>query len=245
MSTRRKIWLKSIEAAPFIPRGAIGTAVRHGIIARTRLAPLQLAIARGDTVVQVGAVGKGEVWEMARLVGPKGRVIAVEPAPDNVEAIRQRIAAEQIGNVTVIPKGAWSEPGTQTLHMHPTFPGSHIVLDSGSRHDRVLRPDEYAAAVQIEVDRLDDILAANGIAKCDFIKITVMGAEMQVLAGMDRLLATTPKVWVKAHALVDGAPANRAVSKLLREHGYRTVLTRGNQGPDGRERPGDVYATRF
>lgn len=237
--------MRSIEAAPFIPRGSAGTAIRHGIIGRTRLAPLQLAIARGDTVVQVGAVGKGEIWEMARLVGRSGRVIAVEPAPDNVEGIRRRIEEEGIRNVTVIPMGAWSERGEQTLHMHPTFPGSHIVLDSGARHDRVLHPEEYAAAVRIDVDRLDEILASHGVAACDFIKITVMGAEMQVLAGMDRLLSTTPKVWVKAHALIDGKPANRAVSDLLRTRGYRTVLTRGNQGPDGKERPGDVYATRL
>jgi hypothetical protein len=71
-----------------------------------------------------------------------------------------------------------------------------------------------------------------------------MGAEMKVLAGMDRLLAQTPKVWVKAHAMIDGAPANRAISTLPRERGYRTVLTRGNTGPEG-QRPGDVFATRF
>lgn len=244
MLTRRALWLKSIEAAPLLPRSKTGTAIRYAIAGATRLAPLQLAIARGDTAVQVGAVGKGEIWEMSRLVGPNGRVIAVEPAPDNLEAIRARIKTEGIRNITVIPKGAWSEPGKQTLFMHPTFVGSHIMLASGARHDRAMQPQEYANEVEIEVDRLDDILAQNGIERCDFIKITVMGAEMKVLAGMGCLLARTPKVWVKAHAMIDGAPANRAISALLRERGYRTVLTRGNTGPEG-QRPGDVFATRF
>ncbi|HKU68917.1 MAG TPA: FkbM family methyltransferase [Candidatus Baltobacteraceae bacterium] len=244
MRTRRALWLKSIEAAPLLPRSNIGTAVRHAITGVTKLAPLQLTIARGDTVVQVGAVGKGEIWEMARLVGPSGKVIAVEPAPDNLEAIRKRIADEGIRNVTVIPKGAWSEPGTQDLFMHPKFAGSHIMLASGSQHDRAMEPDAYAARVTIDVDRLDTILTQHGIEHCDFIKITVMGAEMKVLAGMDRLLAVTPKIWVKAHATIGGEPANRAISNLLRARGYRTVLTRGNSGPDG-QRPGDVFATRL
>jgi FkbM family methyltransferase len=244
MSVRRTIWLKAIEAAPRIPRGTVGALLRHGIVKATRLAPLQIAIARGDTVVQVGAVGKGEIWEMARLVGPEGRVIAVEAAPENVAEIRRRIEETGMRNVTVIHKGAWSEPGTQTLYVHPELRGSHIVLDSGAQHDRVLTPDRYAGAVRIEVDRLDDILAANGVTNCDFIKITVMGAEMQVLAGMDRLLAKTPKLWVKAHALIDGEPANRRIARMLLERGYRTVITRGNHGPGG-QRPGDVYATRF
>jgi len=245
MLTRRALWLKSIEALPALPRGGMGTAIRYAVAKSTRLAPLQTVIARGDTVVQVGAVGKGELWEMHRLVGPKGRVVAVEPAPDNLESIRKRIEDERICNITVIPKGAWSEPGTQTLYMHPQHAGSHIMLASGTRHDRAMRPEAYTDAVRIEVDRLDDLLAEHGIAQCDLIKITVMGAEMKVLAGMARLLQTTPKVWVKAHALIDGAPANQAISQLLAQRGYRTVLLRGNLGPDGRQRPGDVYATRF
>ncbi len=245
MSIRRTVWLRLIEALPLLPRGRMGSAIRYTLAERTRLAPLQLGIARGDTVAQVGAVGKGELWEMLRLVGPRGRVIAVEPAPDNLHAIRQRIAERGIDNLTVIPMGAWSERSTQILHMHPTLPGSHIMLHAGTQHDRAMRPDEYASEVNIAVDRLDDIFAAHGITRCDFIKITVMGAEAQVLAGMDRLLSVTPKLWVKGHALIDGEPANRAIARLLRERGYRTVLTRGNLGPDGRERHGDVYATRF
>lgn len=243
-SWRRRLWSSVTAAAPRLPRGKIGRAIRYQLIKATRNAPLELAIAPGDTVVQVGAVGKGELWDMLRLVGPAGRVVAVEPAPDNIAAIEERVRDERITNVTILPKGAWSERGTQTLYMHPKFSGSHIVLDSGAKHDRALRPDDYAAALQIDVDRLDAIFEEHGIDKVDFIKITVMGAEMQVLAGMDRLLATVPSIWVKAHSLIDGQPANRVISKLLNDRGFRTVLTRGNLGPDGRERPGDVYATR-
>lgn len=217
--------------------------VRYSVVRLARRAPLVLVIAKGDTVVQVGAVGKGEIWDMLRLVGPSGRVIAVEAAPDNVAEIRERIERESIKNLTVIPKGAWSERTTQTLYMHPRYRGSHIMLDSGARHDRAMDPDNYAQAVNVECEPLDDLLQARGISHVDFIKITVMGAEMQVLRGMDRLLRTTPKLWVKAHALYEGRPANQAISKLLRERGYHTVVVMGNDGPGGR-RAGDVYATR-
>jgi len=181
---------------------------------------------------------------MSRLAGPKGRVIVVEAAPENLEDIYARIQRDKISNMTVIPYGAWSERTTQTIYVHPRFKGSHIMLDSGAQHDRVLARDEYAATHDIECDTLDRLLSAHGVFYCDFIKITVMGAEMQVLRGMDRLLRTTSKLWVKAHALYDGRPANQAISKLLEERGYRTVLIRGNPGPDGTLRPGDVYATR-
>lgn len=240
---RKLAWSQLVKVAPFVLPGQAGNAVRYAVASLTHLAPLELTIARGDTAVLVGVVPKGELWDMVRLVGPRGRVIAVEPFPDSVRAIQERADREGHRNVTVIPYGAWSAAGQQRLYIHPEAMGSHIVLDSGARHDRAMAPEQYAGAIDIKVDRLDDLLAAHGVTRCDFIKITVMGAEMHVLAGMDRLLQTTPKLWVKAHSLIDGAPANRVISKMLVQRGYRTVTIRGNVGPGG-IRPDDVYAAR-
>lgn len=241
-AARRALWLTLLRAMPLMPRGA--RTLRERIIEATRLAPLELIIAKGDTVVLVGVVPTGELWSMVRLVGPRGRVIAVEPFPESVSAIEERARRERVKNLTVIAKGAWSEPGRQRLYIHPEFSGSHIVLDSGAKHDRAMRPEDYAGSIDIDVDRLDTILASHGIEKCDLIKITVMGAESQVLKGMERLMSVTPRLWVKAHSLLDGRPANAAIAKILEHRGYRTLITRGNQGPGGVERPGDVYATR-
>lgn len=216
---------------------------RQRTIEATRMAPLELCISKGDTVVLVGVVPTGEIWDMVRLVGAQGRVVAVEPFPESVAHLEARARETGARNVSIIPQGAWSEPGKQTLYIHPQFAGSHIVLDSGAKHDRAMTPESYAGNIEIEVDRLDDVLARAGIEKPDFIKITVMGAEMQVLKGMERLMQTTPRLWVKAHSLIDGQPANVVISRMLRERGYRTVITRGNHGPNG-ERPGDVYAWR-
>jgi FkbM family methyltransferase len=240
---RRLAWQKLVDFLSFIPRGRIGQTLRFQLIRATRRAPLQLTVAKGDTVVQVGAVGRGELWKIVRLVGENGRVIVVEPFPGSVKAIRERLSKEAIGNVTVVVKGAWSEPGKQTLYVHPKFAGSNIVLASDAKHDRAMQPESYATAVEIDVDRLDGILASQGIDKIDFVKITVMGAELQVLKGMNRLLAGNATMWVKAHSLIDGQPANGAISKLLNERGFRTVIVHGNLGPGG-VRPGDVYATR-
>lgn len=228
----------------YLPRGRVGQALRFRLIEWTKMAPLGLTISRGDTVVLVGAVADGELWRMRRLVGDAGRVVVVEPFRSTVEEIEARLRQNGITNVTVIEKGAWNEPGKQTLHVHPQWYDSNIILSSGARHDRAMQPEDYAEAVEIDVDRLDDILAEHGIDACDFIKITVMGAEIQVLKGMDRLLSGHSTFWVKAHSTIDGRPANAAIAAMLEERGLSTVVVRGNRGPGGTRRPGDVYAMR-
>jgi ubiquinone/menaquinone biosynthesis C-methylase UbiE len=61
-----------------------------------------LALAPGDIVADVGA-GEGE-WtlEMARRVGPSGRVFATEIDPDRIRQIRKAVAEAGVANVTVI-----------------------------------------------------------------------------------------------------------------------------------------------
>lgn len=244
-SLRLFVWKLIQRLAPYVPRGSIGNYIRYRLIAATKLAPLPLVIARHDTVVQVGAVEGGELWEMVRLVGERGRVIVIEPFTENVKQIERRLVEEGIKNVTVIPKGAWSEPGKQTLYVHPKSAGSHIILDSGVDHDMAMRPSLYAGSVEIDVARLDDLLAAHGVYRCDFIKITVMGAELHVLKGMDRLLADArASLWVKAHSLVDGRPVNELTCEMLAGKGFRTVTVHGNIGPGG-TRAGDVFAARW
>jgi ubiquinone/menaquinone biosynthesis C-methylase UbiE len=61
-----------------------------------------LALAPGDVVADVGA-GDGE-WtlEMARRVGPSGRVFATEIDPDRIRQIRKAAAEASVANVTII-----------------------------------------------------------------------------------------------------------------------------------------------
>lgn len=233
-----------LKLMPFVPRGRLGQAVRYGLIKATRNAPLQFAIARGDTVVQVGATADGELWDMVRLVGQGGRVIVIESFPHNVKAIKELLSKESIRNVTVVPKGAWTEPGRQKLYIDPRYNAGNIMLDSGAKHDKAMGAENYPETLEIEVDRLDNILANEGIDKCDFIKITVNGAEVQVLKGMDRILNSNPTVWVKAHSLINGQPANILISKMFDEKGFQTVITRDIVTSDGLRRSGDVYAMR-
>ena len=139
---------------------------------------IDAAIAPGATAVDVGAnVGYNTVY-LARRVGASGRVVAVEPAQDNVRVLRENVAANGLANVEVHAAAAGRVRENRDLFLR----GDTSAVNS------LFEQSVYAEVTGVEkvaVAPLDDLVA--GIA--DLVKIDVEGAELDVLAGMTRLLS--------------------------------------------------------
>lgn len=71
----------------------------------------------GMVAVDVGANIGLHTLQMARAVGPQGRVYAVEPAPDNLKYLKRNIALNRLSQVEVLPWAASSEHGIQEFYL--------------------------------------------------------------------------------------------------------------------------------
>ena len=65
-----------------------------------------IGLRRGQTVAEIGAGPGFWTLRLARLVGPSGRVYAVDPEPAGLEVLRQRLEKTRVKNVTPVLGGA-------------------------------------------------------------------------------------------------------------------------------------------
>jgi len=109
---------------------------------------------KGNVVVDVGAHRGLCTVSLAKLVGNEGRVIAIEPDPDNLRFLRRVTAG--LSNVVIVEKALWSSRGTMRLYIHENNDGHSLFKDMVTARDKV-------KLVEIQVDTLDNILATLNV----------------------------------------------------------------------------------
>ncbi len=130
----------------------------------------------GDCFIDVGAnVG---IYSLiaGRRVGPRGKILAVEPTPSTMRALRTTLAINGLSQVVDTHECALGrEEGTATLYREVT-----------SGHNSLLAPAEGTRTPHVvAVQRGDELLEQT---KPSLIKIDVEGWELEVLEGLSRVL---------------------------------------------------------
>lgn len=151
----------------------------------------------------------------ARLVGPRGRVYAFEPVPDNAERVRRNAALNRLENVQVLQKAAAARSGSGELVLAAYAGGAALTTAAP--------PPDAIGRMVVDLVRLDDLVAAGSVQAPAVVKIDVEGAELDVLEGMP-LIARRDRpviVYELDDADADGLERKRvACERWLLAHGY-------------------------
>jgi FkbM family methyltransferase len=126
----------------------------------------------GATFVDVGANIGCVALLAAKLVGPAGTVIAVEPNPENVQLLFRGIAANCYRNVRVFPVAASNRCETVRL--------------VGTTSNTAVGQGRDAGAFYVQAVPLDGLLAELDSVDC--IKLDIEGYEPFALDGLARTL---------------------------------------------------------
>ncbi len=133
----------------------------------------------GDCVLDVGANIGLYSLALSRAVGPTGKVIAVEPDPDNRALLERNLQHNACTNVTVLEEALGDAAGNVLLYESEENRGALStadILGLGSE-----------SAIPVPMRRGDAVLAELGVT-VEVVKIDVEGAEPRVIAGLGERL---------------------------------------------------------
>lgn len=184
----------------------------------------------GWTVLDVGGHQGLFTVHAGRRVGPSGRVITLEPFPDNAARLRRNVARNGLSNVRVVQAAAADQEGDAELHLTSFVSGGQSLVFSG---------DAYDGAIKVPLKTVDGVLREFHIDRVDLVKIDVEGAGLLVLEGAAALLAGKPRLVMEVEG---GEKEMSAVKRRLQALGYRVassanILYAASELPDIR---GDV-----
>lgn len=183
-------------------------------------AAVSTVLAPGATFVDAGANTGWFSMLAASLVGPSGRVVAVEPNPANTELLRRSAEDNGFANVEAHTVALAEKPGV-------------VALETDGSNGRIIPLDEpplapVRAAWVVRATSLDSLLADAGVERVDAIKLDVEGAEPLVLAGAKGVLGRDRPVIVSEFYpdALDSSPWGGATRYLrqLREAGYSLTV---------------------
>ena len=143
----------------------------------TRL--FQRLVIPGMVVIDIGAHVGYYTLISARQAGPKGRVYAFEPDPDNHATLLRNIELNGYRNVIAVRKAVSDRVGDAQLYLSATVSGNHSIY----RHGLPGR-----GSIPVETTTVDSMLEELEWPHVDLVKIYVEGAEVAVLDGMPQLL---------------------------------------------------------
>lgn len=135
---------------------------------------LQSRLAPGDTFIDVGANSGWFTSMGAALVGARGHVVGVEASPIIAERLQANLDRNNFAHARVLVAAVMRGPGVVDI---VPGPAEHTGLTR-------IQATHSAGAIQVQGDRLQELLTADEIAHARVVKIDVEGAEYDVVGGL-------------------------------------------------------------
>jgi FkbM family methyltransferase len=211
----RGLWIK---VEPYWESGYMGTDPEPGVAEA-----LAEHLDEGKCFYDAGAHIGFYSMIAARLVGPTGRVLALEPDPDNVLVMKENIAKNELGWVKVVAAAVWSADGQMEFERGADTPSRM----SGKVVSPNAAPSASGNVVSCAAVTLDHLSCSD--RPPEVVKVDVEGGETAVLHGARATLEHHhPALLIEVHS----AAAMPEVRQFLELYRY-TMRTIGENGDKG------------
>jgi len=144
-------------------------------------------VTEGAVVYDIGAHVGFYTLLASEIVGPRGKVIAFEPLPQNLHYLNRHLSINKCDNVKVIEAAVAEESGTAFFTEGTSSSMGYLSL---------------AGNIEVKKVALDELMFNGKILPPEYLKIDVEGAELMVLSGAKSVLTQYhPTIFLATHGL--------------------------------------------
>jgi FkbM family methyltransferase len=172
----------------------------------------------GGIAIDVGANVGWHTLLMSHIVGPQGRVLAIEPNPSVCVELRRNLQINRVQNVEVIACAAGDTDGLLSFlapaASEPGAASGHVVATSETGH----------GIVSVPARTLDAVVTETNVDRLDFVKLDIEGYEWPALRGAEKTIARfRPSIVFEFDAAYAprGGGSSEVLSDFFARFGYR------------------------
>lgn len=182
-----------------------------------------LPLLKVDLLIDVGGNEGQFARFVRRKVGYRGPMITFEPIPELAK--RLTLLARSDPQWTVVNAALGQTRGQAEFHVTQSSPMSSLLKPSDATTDRLSRFGAIATSIPVEVDTLDNYLAAHPqFSQCKniYLKLDVQGFEKMVLEGAQASLTRVCALQAELSVIpiYEGQPDHQEMTRFLTDAGF-------------------------
>jgi FkbM family methyltransferase len=179
---------------------------------------LPLYLKEGDTVIDIGANIGFYVVQESMLVGPSGRVHAIEPVSQNFELLASNIQLNDLKNVSTYKTAVGDSNRTDYMFVSSMRNMHSMVRKVGYRSD-------FNSKIPVQVRTLDFLIESKVQSFPSLIRMDVEGFEYQIVQGMKDTLAGKHHfcIFMELHCDILMNKVS-VLARQLKEAGFETAV---------------------
>lgn len=191
---------------------------------------IRAAVGKGDQVLDVGANIGFFSTLLSRWVGEDGRVLAIEPEPENCKFLRGNLESNRCRNVTICECAVGASAGVSEFSIDEAT-GATGRLGAEVTASELAVGTGKLQVVETRVETIDSLCEVYQVVP-SFLKLDIEGGEIGALEGARRIVRAARPVIVSELTGIGGSE----VIELLRREDYRLwdLETSRPVGPDDR-----------
>lgn len=176
-------------------------------------------VKQNETIVDAGShIGYGTM-RLAKAVGDDGTVVAIEADPRAFKLLEKNVNTNGFKNIRLSNRAAFKEPGSMKFYTGRRQANSLVK--------KIVNTED---TVDVEANTIPNILAEHGIYHADMISLTINGAEMDALRGLEDWLNSSnpPRISLAGWYTTDQIPIAQLAKQYLEQNNMQVAIGPSN-----------------